>query len=344
MSTTVFVSGATGFVGQHLVQLLIAKKYHVVGTVETIEQGNHLQRLFNSKNFTYEIVKATGVPNPFANAFKRHPEITVFIQTQQPRTHEEPSVKTDMLNVLHAIKDYAPQIEHVVVTSTAASFIDTGSLYDSACTICEGPWSPVTCDHAENLQTLGCLGFTEKTAWDFYDNTSPTYTLSVISPAHVFGPQAFDVGFEEKLNSVEIISDILSMTPESEVPLISGQFIDARDLARAYLVILERRFSHKRFLLSSESFSGQAILDILRQNFYSLRNELPEGTPGEGKSESQAGNSTIREILGDLIIDLHTSVVDSVNQIMRAHKKEYCPPGMFLQKGHRVFRAPTTFE
>ena len=56
-STTVFVSGASGFIAQTLVKQLIEKGYKVVGTVRSNEKGNSLKEnlkaaKLQSENFT----------------------------------------------------------------------------------------------------------------------------------------------------------------------------------------------------------------------------------------------------------------------------------------------------
>ena len=50
MSTpiTVIVSGATGFIAQHVVKQLLAKNYQVIGTVRSTAKGDHLLKLFNN--------------------------------------------------------------------------------------------------------------------------------------------------------------------------------------------------------------------------------------------------------------------------------------------------------
>lgn len=43
MTRTVFVSGASGFIAQNIVKLLIEKGYNVIGTVRTAEKGENLK-------------------------------------------------------------------------------------------------------------------------------------------------------------------------------------------------------------------------------------------------------------------------------------------------------------
>ena len=95
-----------------------------------------------------------------------------------------------------------------------------------------------------------------------------------------------------------------------------------RDVAKAHLVAFEKDLKNERLLLSSEKFTGQDLLDVLNSSFESLKNKLPIGNPGTGKEQAKktalADNSKTREILGFPLIDLKTSVVDTVAQILKA--------------------------
>ena len=54
--TSVFVSGATGYIAQHIVKTLLEKNYKVVGSVRSTEKGEKLKKLLQSANFNYEVV------------------------------------------------------------------------------------------------------------------------------------------------------------------------------------------------------------------------------------------------------------------------------------------------
>lgn len=44
MTTTVFVSGATGFIAQHIVVILLSNGYSVVGLVRDVAKGEAFRR------------------------------------------------------------------------------------------------------------------------------------------------------------------------------------------------------------------------------------------------------------------------------------------------------------
>ena len=55
--TTIFVTGATGYIAKHIIKLALQKGYKVIGTVRTSAKGEEVKKLFNNPNFEYEVVE-----------------------------------------------------------------------------------------------------------------------------------------------------------------------------------------------------------------------------------------------------------------------------------------------
>ncbi|KAF7999610.1 hypothetical protein HF325_006286 [Metschnikowia pulcherrima] len=333
MPTTVLVSGATGFIAQHTIKLLLSKGYKVVGTVRSAEKGKHVTKLFDSENFTFEVVPSLTTSGAFDDVVKKHSEATVFLHTASPVTFTTTDVEADLLipavegtkNVLSAIQKHGPQYKHVVVTSSVVALADLAQINDPSKTVNEESWSPITWDEAKANPFAGYFGskkFAEKAAWEFYENEKPEYTLNVINPVYVFGPQAFDAEVKEELNvSAEVINKLLKLQPDSPLPDVKGGFVDVRDVAKAHVAAFENGFNKKRLLLYSEKFTAQKLLNILNGHFDSLKGKLPKGDP-ELADQDPAGakldNSQTRQLLNFPFVDLETSAIDSVTQIIKA--------------------------
>ncbi|GEQ69586.1 hypothetical protein JCM33374_g3258 [Metschnikowia sp. JCM 33374] len=333
MSTSVFVSGATGFIAQHIIKLLLSKGYSVVGSVRSAAKGDHIKQLFGSDAFTYEIVPDLEAPGAFDQALKNHPEVTVFLHTASPVKLKVSNIEAELLqpavegtnNVFKAIQLYGPQIKKVVVTSSVAASMEISRFKDPSYTISETTKNPITWEESKSDPFLGYLGsktYAEKAAWDFINQESPSYELNVTNPSYVFGPQAFDSEVKDELNlSSEIINGLLKLTPDSEVPDIFGAFIDVRDVAKAHVAAFESNFSNERLLLTSETFTAQTIIDILAEKFDSFKGKLPVAKSDDAYNSGAAyDNQKTRELLGFPFIDLKTSVVDSVVQILKARE------------------------
>lgn len=334
MTASVFISGATGFIAQHIDKLLLEKGYKVVGTVRSEAKGEHLSKLLNSSNFTYEVVPDVEKAGAFDEALKKHPEVTVFLHTASPFHFKATDIEEELLkpavngtkNALQAIKKYGPQIKNVVVTSSYAAIGTAAKELDPSEIVTEETWNQITWEEAKKDPISGYRGsktFAEKAAWDFVAEEKPNFVINYVNPSFVFGPQAFDSEIKDSLNtSSEILNKLLELTPESDVPVTKGGFVDVRDVAKAHLVAFEKSISNQRLILNADRFAGQDLLDALNAEVPELKGKIPVGKPGAGKEVtgalSKIDNSKTREILGFPLIDLQTSVGDSVKQIIKA--------------------------
>ncbi|RCK54745.1 putative NADPH-dependent methylglyoxal reductase GRP2 [Candida viswanathii] len=338
-TTSVFVSGASGYIAQELVKQLIQKGYKVVGTVRSTTKGDSLKSNLStaglaSGNFSYEVVPDIAVKGAFDAALQAHPEVTVFLHTASPFHFDVQDVETELLlpaiegttNALSAIKTHGPQVKHVVVTSSFAAVGAFFELADPSKSKSEEDWNPITYDQAKSNAVNGYVGsktFAEKAAWEFQRTEKPKFTLSTVNPVYVFGPQAFEIRDKSQLNtSAEIVNSVLKLSKDDKIEQnMTGYFIDVRDVARAHIVAFEKReIDGKRLILADAPFSTQKVLDIVRDDFPKLAEKLPEGDPAKAdewkNTESEIKNEKTRELLGFEFIDLKTSIDDTVSQII----------------------------
>ncbi|CAK7901103.1 putative NADPH-dependent methylglyoxal reductase Grp2p [[Candida] anglica] len=330
MSQTVFVSGATGFIAQHVVVQLLEKNYKVVGTVRSASKGDNLKKNLNSENFSYEIVSDLEKEGAFEAALEKHPEATVFIHTASPVVFDTKDVEKELLfpavhgtkNVLTAIKNVAPQIKKVVITSSVAAV--AGADNDKTVPVDETSWNDTTWEASKKDGHFGYYGsktFAEKAAWDFVKDEKPNFTLSTINPSFVFGPQAFDSEVGSQLNlSNTVISNLLSVKPGDEVPQSDGSSVDVRDVAAAHILAFEKDEAiGKRLLLTNEDFTSQTILDAISKGVPELKGSISVGVPGSNPPAPFYNDKKSREILGLTYIDLTTTVSETVRQYLK-HK------------------------
>lgn len=338
MTTSVFVSGATGFIAQHICKLLLEQGYKVVGTVRSAEKGDHLAKLLKSPSFTYEIVPDVEPVGAFDDALKKHPEVTVFLHTASPFHFKATDIEEELLkpavngtkNALRAIKTYGPQVTNVVVTSSYAAISTASKEGDANHVNDEKTWNETTWEESKANPIAGYRGskkFAEKAAWDFVKEESPNFTINYVNPSFVFGPQAFDSEVKDNLNtSSEIINNVLKLKPDSEVPKLNGGFVDVRDVAKAHLVAFEKPISNERLLLNAGRFAGQDLLDIVNAKFDTLKGKIPVGEPGAGAAVKarccKIENEHTKKILGFPLIDLENTVYDSVAQIVNNAKEK----------------------
>ncbi|KAK6458118.1 NADPH-dependent methylglyoxal reductase GRE2 [Scheffersomyces xylosifermentans] len=338
MAVSVFVSGATGFIAQHIVKSLLKKNYIVIGSVRSTAKGEHLSKLLGSDNFSYEIVEDIEKEGAFDAALQKHPEVSIFLHTASPFHFKATDIEKELLlpavngtkNALRAIQLHGKNVTNVVLTSSYAAISTTSVESNPENTLTEDSWNEITWDLALKDPVSGYRGsktFAEKAAWEFLEKNKPQFSLTAINPSFVFGPQAFDSEVKDSLNtSSEVINSLLKLEPDGTIPPVRGGFVDVRDVADAHIAGFENpEAKGKRLLLNAGRFTAQSIIDILNESVPELKGKIPVGTPGSGKeviaSLATIDNSKTKKLLGvSEFIDLKTTVVDSVKQILDNRK------------------------
>ena len=334
MSTTVFVSGASGFIAQELIKQLIQRNYKVVGSVRSNEKGNIIKQNLKSiglpsENFTFEIVKDISIIGAFDKALNNHPEVTIFLHTASPFHFKAKDIKNELLipaidgttNALKAINKYGPQIKKVVITSSVVAVGKYGKYANDEDKFTESDWNPIDYETSEKNAVYGYFGskkFAEKAAWEFVELNKPNFTLSVVNPGMVLGPQAFPIVSSKQLNtSSEEVNRLLRIKPGGKINSLEGTYIDVRDVAHAHIVAFEKDEAQgKRLVLVSEMYNGYDLLDIINRNFPELKLPQVDSSKGITGKLNKWNTEVTKKILGFEYIKLEQSVVDSVKQIL----------------------------
>ncbi|KAM9938027.1 hypothetical protein OXX80_002454 [Metschnikowia pulcherrima] len=336
MGSSVFVSGASGYIAQHVCKNLLKQGYKVVGSVRSAEKGDHISDLLNSSKFSYEVVPDIEPEGAFDDALQKNPGLSGFFHLASPFTFKAKDVEKELLNpavngtwnALKSIKTNGSKISKVVVTSSHAAMFDASKARDPSYSDNEESWNPMSWKEAKtNPQSafIASKKYAEKAAWDFVAKEKPSFALNTINPVFVFGPQAFDSEAKFPLNqSAEIINRVLKLKPTSKAPGLGGYFVDVRDVAKAQVAAFEKDISNQRLVLASAKFAGQDLLDVLNANFESLKGKIPQGEPGTGdkvrEQSCSIDNSKSNGILGIDYIGLDKSLTDMVKQILEANK------------------------
>lgn len=331
MSATVIVSGANGYIAQHVVKQLIENNYKVVGTVRSASKGDQLKKDVNSANFSYEVVEEIGAEGAFDQVLKNHQDATVFLHTASPVDFAPNEFEKKTLlpaingtkNVLSAIKAHGPQIERLVITSSVAAVIDVNA--KGLTTYDETAWNTISWEQSltdSRHAYFGSKTFAERAAWDFVKSEKPNFVLSTVNPVFVLGPQAYDLSVKETLNiTAEAINALLKLKPDSEIPSTAAKFIDVRDIARAHLLAFQKENTkNERLIVSNGSFTSQTGLNVIREHFPQLRDKLPVGNKddeGTDKILYDFNNEKTKKILGFEFIDFKTTTIDAVKQIQK---------------------------
>ena len=333
MPSTIFLTGSTGFIAQHIVTDLVAKGYPVIGTVRSTEKGDRLKKNAGEL-FSYEVVPDIQVEGAFDEALKKHPEIDIVLHTASPFHFKSVDHERDLLfpavngtkTVLAAIKAHAPPVKHVVLTSLYASIGTANLEVDPKQINTEQTWNQITWEEAKSDPVSAYRGlktFAEKAAWEFLEKEKPNFTLTAINPVFVFGPQAFNSEVSDTLNtSAEVINSLLKLKVDDTIPTLKGGFCDVRDVSKAHIAGFENNETYgKRLLIHDSRFTPQHLLDILHKNFPELDGKIPKGVPGDKEKYdveskfAKIDNSWTKKTLGWEFVHLEKSTVDTVQQV-----------------------------
>lgn len=295
--STVLITGATGFIAQHIVDKLLARGYKVIGTARSKERYSPILSLFKEKyrngELSFEIVPDISSDNAFDHVLLKHPEIMYVIHTASPfsfglkkslkESYLDPAVN-GTLNILNATKKFAPQVRNVVITSSFAAVKLDGEDYKTVVHT-NATWNPIKWGDVtdEGLAYSASKKCAEEAARDFMTKENPNFKLATVNPPLVLGPQVFDDSVKETLNTsnqfliyVTKIDKTLT-TPQTQFNFLA---VDVRDVAEFHILPLENsKLASERQFIASAPFIAQLGLDILNKDFPELCGKIARGDP-----------------------------------------------------------------
>lgn len=330
----VLVTGASGFIALHIIKVLLDRGFTVVGTVRSQEKADALHKVFKGRPFETVFVKDMSVSGAFDHVFKNDKDITAVLHTASPlagKTHPKDVIVRIAVegtkNVLNAIKSYAPQVTHVIYTSSIAAVSRREDSRNPNITIDEDTWNSVT--YAESQKSfgkayMGSKTFAEREFWRFIKEENVNFTGNAINPPMVFGPFYPEIDSPKGVtgSNAVLLSPLFDKVPASfDFTEGTGVFVDVRDLAIIHVLCLEKpELAGKRFLPIDGYYSPQMVLDVANEKFPQLRGKIPVGEPGTG-SRRVPGMFKYNGSKTDRLLNLkHRKFEDTVLDTLRSYK------------------------
>jgi nucleoside-diphosphate-sugar epimerase len=276
---------------------------------------------------SYVIVGDIAQDGAFDDAVKSEPPFDAVLHTASPfflghtdpvKELLDPAIKGTN-GILRSIHAHAPSVKHVVITSSFAAVVNPDhhpAVYN------EESWNPVTEEQAllPAYTYRASKTFAERAAWDFVAANKPNFSLTVLNPPLVLGPMVHHLGSLDAINtSNERVRDFVLGRHRDKLPP-SGVYIwvDVRDLAEAHVRSIEvPEAAGKRFLITAGYFSNKRIVDIVRESFPELGEQLPPADAADDLPKDVYGidNSRSTQVLGLKYTSLEESVRDTVRSI-----------------------------
>lgn len=199
----VLLTGGSGFIAAHTLDLLLNHGHSVVTTVRTQEKADKIkadyQNYVDNGKLSFAIVPDIAQPDAFEKAVISDPPFDAVLHTASPFHFNVTDVQKDLIDpavigttgILKSIKKHAPSVKRVVITSSFAAIVNgpkgswPGHVYS------EDDWNPMTIEDAQETPMMGYRAsktFAEKAAWEFVEKEKPNFTISTINPPMVFGP------------------------------------------------------------------------------------------------------------------------------------------------------------
>ncbi len=306
MTDKVLLTGASGFIGKHLLLQLLGKGFHVVGTVRTAEKADLVKKLMENKGadtsrLSFELLDLTK-DDGWEDVAKgcryiQHIASPFPLKPSKDREALVPAAKEGTLRVLNAaIKSGA---ERYIFTASIVSMMhDPKRSNDSLIT--EQSWT----DPEWDILTAYVISKTraEKAVWSRAEQTGYRQAVTSIHPGLVLGPSLDStIG-----TSLEIIRQFLAgkypAVPRTAIPIV-----DVRDVAHLHVLSQSKpQTAGRRLLAADKSLTLIQISNILRKQFPDNR-RLPRLTLPDFMVRAAALlNPSLKSVIPDLGRTNHT--------------------------------------
>ncbi|KAJ6179554.1 hypothetical protein N7519_010015 [Penicillium mononematosum] len=313
----VLLTGGSGFIAAHIVDILLQHGFDTVVTVRTEEKGKRIIEAHPNvpkEKLSYVIVKDVAKDGAFDDAVKSNPPFDYVLHTASPfhfnvqdpvKDFLDPAIK-GTTGILKAIKEYAPTVKRVVITSSFAAIVN-GKQHPKVYS--EKEWNPVTWEEAMDHSQVyrGSKTFAEKAAWTFIEKEKPNFNIATINPPLVFGPIVHYLNSLESLNTSNqrLRNLIQGQMKEKIAPTGNFLWVDVRDVALAHVRAIEvPEAGGERFFVVAGFFSNKELADIAHSS-----SDFPENI-------YEIDNNKSQKILGLKYRPLKQTVSDTIDSLL----------------------------
>ncbi|KAF1968806.1 NAD(P)-binding protein, partial [Bimuria novae-zelandiae CBS 107.79] len=335
--TRVLLTGGSGFIAAHTLDVLLKRGHSVVSTVRTQDKADKIKadnkEAVEKGQLSFAIVPDIAQEGAFDKAVISDPPFEAVLHTASPFHFNVTDVQKDLLDpavigttgILKSVKKSAPSVKRVVITSSFAALVNPGKGNWPGHVYSEEDWNPITFEEAQENASAGYRAsktFAEKAAWEFLEKEKPHFTIATINPPLVFGPIIHALDSLDNLNTSNqrILAAAQGRWKDEIAATGVHLWVDVRDVAEAHVAAAEKEeAANKRFFTVAGHFSNKEIAQIVKKNFPQFKDLPGDSTPGgdypEGGIEKgyfSFNNKRSIEILGLKYKSFEDSIVDTV--------------------------------
>ncbi|KAI1391827.1 ketoreductase [Hypoxylon trugodes] len=326
----VLVTGGSGFIASHVIDVFLDEGFEIVTTVRSDEKGQGIVESAKPslrERVSYAIVRDISEDGAFDSVFQNEPGFDIVVHTASPYHHNvqdpvkdflEPAIK-GTTGLLKSVKTNAPTVKRVVITSSSAAVINPlkhAKVYD------ETHWAPWTREDAlvPGTAYTASKKLSEQAAWEFMETERPNFDLATINCTFTYGPVQRNLPNLDAMNtSNHLIRDLVQGKLKDGLPptVPVCTFVDVRDVAQSHLkAAIVPEAGGNRFYIVGGYFSNKRIADEIRRSFPELAERLPDGPDDLPKDVFGIDISKSRRVLGLEYVSLAKSVKDTVQSIL----------------------------
>ncbi|MFT3723166.1 MAG: aldehyde reductase [Hyphomonadaceae bacterium] len=272
----VLVTGASGFLAQHIILQLLAKGHSVRGTLRSLKRAEAVRGVLaahDPRAKDIEFVEADLSSDAGWAEAAKGCEFVQHIASPFPAVHPKDEMelirpaRDGALRVLKAAK--AAGVKRVVMTSSMAA-IAYGHGDKRAEVSDETMWSNP--EGPDNTPYTKSKTIAERAAWDYVNGEGKGLELVAINPTGILGPALS----KDVSTSLEIPIRLLNgKTPG--LPRIGFSFVDVRDVAECHVKAMELpQAAGQRFLATEGFLWFTEAADILRKAIPSYDSKIPK--------------------------------------------------------------------
>lgn len=274
--TRVLVTGASGFLAQHVILKLLARGYEVRGTLRSLKRADEVRSVlskYDARAKDIELVEADLSSDAgWAEAVKDCTYVQ-HVASPFPAVHPKDEMelirpaRDGALRVLKAAK--AAGVKRVVMTSSMAA-IAYGHGDKRAEISDETMWSNP--DGPDNTPYTKSKTIAERAAWDYVNGEGKGLELATINPTGIMGPALS----KDVSTSLEIPIRLMNgKTPG--IPRLGFSLVDVRDVAECQVKAMEVPEAAGQRFLATEGFMWfTEAAAVLRKKFPAYDGKIPK--------------------------------------------------------------------
>ncbi|KAK7022956.1 hypothetical protein VNI00_016846 [Paramarasmius palmivorus] len=303
----VLVTGATGFIGSHIVSQLLAKNIKIRAVVRS---ANKVKAIFPDAGSQLEIVELPSLLDDHTEALKG---VSAVIHTAVPGffngANSEETFKGAYEGTLNIVnQSIASGIQKIIVTGTVVNLFnadfknafgnkvlnekdfgdielkdikpseqDAFFVYQAAKTVADKKLRDIAQEHPEVDITVREYSFAQ---------AQPDFQLTntIVIPPMVFGPLVPNFPYTPDINQLGtnyVVYELITGDrdgPNAYPSINIGHLVDVRDIAKAHVLALDAPKvpgRHKRMIIHGDIFKWKDAVEVIKKAHPELTQRLP---------------------------------------------------------------------